>query len=201
MDRQIFQFKISLKYITPQIWRRILVPVSYSFWDLHVAIQDSMGWFDYHLHEFVIINPKTGKKDRIGIPDDEYDDADIIPDFERAIKDYFTPENSEAEYIYDFGDGWQHKVKLEKTLPYHADKKYPICIGGKRACPPEDCGGPWGYLNLLEALKNPVHENHEEMVEWIGGEFDSEFFDAKSVHFDDPKKRWEQAYGGYWNSV
>lgn len=195
MSKQIFQFKISLKNITPQIWRRILVPSNFSFWDLHVAIQDSMGWLDYHLHEFAIENPRNGKNERIGIPDDEYDDSHIIPDHTSFIKDYFNLSNSVSEYIYDFGDNWRHKVKLEKILSHASDKKYPVCIAGKRACPPEDCGGAWGYLDFLEAIRNPDHENHDLMIEWVGGEFDSEFFDVKSISFDDPKKRWTDEFG------
>jgi hypothetical protein len=195
--KNVFQFKIHLKNIKPQIWRRILVPENYSFWDLHVAIQDSMGWVDYHLHEFNILNPFTKKEDRIGIPDDDYPDAEMIPEIECTIKTYFTQENCEAEYIYDFGDDWEHKIIFEKIVQRDANIKYPICTEGKRACPPEDCGGSFGYMELLKALKNPDHENHDSMIEWIRVDFDSESFNPQTVYFDDPKERWKEKFTDY----
>ena len=117
---QIYQFKITLEGVRPPIWRRIQVPETYSFRDLHIAIQDVMGWGDYHLYEFHV------------------DDVSI---------------------------------------------DYPICITGKRACPPDDCGGVRGYENFLEIIEDPNHSEHEEMLEWIGGEFDPEYFDVKEIHF------------------
>lgn len=116
-QKNIYQFKITLEGIKPPIWRRIQVPESYSFWDLHVAIQDSMGWEDYHLHEFKILNPKTGIKDNIGLPSDEGDEETILPGWKTPISSYFSASNKEADYEYDFGDSWDHKVSLEKILP------------------------------------------------------------------------------------
>lgn len=111
---QIHQFKISLLGIRPQIWRRIEVPDTYTFWDLHVAIQDSMGWLDYHLHEFEIPNPETRQPDCIGIPDDEWDDdREVLAGWRTPIDSYFSLKNSLALYKYDFGDGWEHEVRLE----------------------------------------------------------------------------------------
>ena len=195
--KNVYQFKIQLKHIKPLIWRRILVPENYTFWDLHVAIQDSMGWVDYHLHEFNIQNPSTGKEDRIGMPDDDYPDAEMITENECRIKIYFTKENSKSVYIYDFGDDWEHEIIFEQVLQRDSDLKYPVCTAGKRACPPEDCGGPFGYMELIKALKNPDHENHDSMVEWIGDEFDPESFDPQSVYFDDPKERWKERFTDY----
>jgi hypothetical protein len=188
--KQIYQFKITLKDIEPPIWRRIHVPETYTFWDLHVAIQDVMGWLDYHLHEFEIIHPATGMKVNIGIPDEDFDlDTEILPGWKQKIADYFSIENPKAKYTYDFGDNWRHEIKLEKMLPRENGVKYPLCIDGKRACPPEDCGGTWGYENFLKIIMDPRHERYEEMLEWVGGEFDPEHFDAREVHFDNPKKR------------
>jgi hypothetical protein len=195
--KKVFQFKIQLKHVKPLIWRRILVPENYTFWDLHVAVQDSMGWVDYHLHEFNIQNPFTGKEDRIGMPDDDYPDAEMISENECIIKTYFTKENTIAVYVYDFGDDWEHEIIFEKVIQRESELKYPICIAGKRACPPEDCGGPFGYMGLLKALKNQDHENHDSMVEWIGDDFDSESFDPQSVYFDDPKARWKERSTDY----
>jgi hypothetical protein len=183
----VYQFKVTLLGVRPPIWRRIQVPESYTFWDLHVAIQDAMGWEDYHLHEFEIASLQPGSRVNIGIPEGGYD-GDILPGKTQKIADYFSLENQSAHYTYDFGDNWEHEIKLEKILP-REDKKYPICIDGKRACPPEDCGGVWGYEEFLEIIKDPDHEEYEEMLDWVGGEFDPEHFDTKEVVFDDPGKR------------
>ena len=168
------------------------MPSSYSFWDLHVAIQDSMGWADYHLHIFEINNPITNKKIEIGIPseDDEAFDRIILADHKEKILKYFNVDNNTARYEYDFGDSWIHTIKLEKIIPAGIDEKYPKCISGKMACPPEDCGGIYGYNRLLSVLKNPKHEEYEEMIEWLGGEFNPERFEPNSVVFDDPKERF-----------
>jgi len=179
----VYQFKITLMGTKPPIWRRIQVPKTYTFWDLHVAIQDAMGWLDYHLHEFEIVNPKAGLKVNIGIPDDEFG-REVTPGWEAKIADSFSLENRRSVYTYDFGDDWRHKVELEKILPKEKGVKYPICITGRRACPPEGCGGVWGYSDFLEIIRDPEHEEHEEMLEWAGGAFDPDHFDAKEVSFD-----------------
>ncbi|NOX89725.1 MAG: plasmid pRiA4b ORF-3 family protein [Calditrichaeota bacterium] len=191
---RVYQFKITLKDIKPPIWRRILVPENYSFWDLHVAIQDSMGWFDCHLHEFRIVNPKTAMREAIGIPDDDFDDFEMKAGWKCKIKDYFSEDNPKADYIYDFGDNWEHTVTLEKILPKSENQEYPVCVAGKRKCPPEDCGGVWGYMGLLEAINDPGHELHLEMLEWVGDEFDPEEFDPKAVAFGDPEMRFKIAF-------
>lgn len=188
---RVYQFKITLKRIKPPIWRRIQVPETYTFWDLHVAIQDAMGWTDTHLHHFEILNPIKGFKEKIGIPDEDFIDERILAGWKRKIADYFSSENNKADYIYDYGDDWEHIVKLEKILPREKGITYPICVGGARACPPEDCGGTWGYEELLEAIMDPHHERHEELLNWVGGDFDPESFDIKDIIFDDPKKRLE----------
>ena len=194
---QVYQFKITLKGTKPPIWRRILVPETYTFWDLHVAIQDAMGWEDYHLHEFTLLSPKTGRKVKIGIPSDE--DADfgwkVLADWNQKIAHYFSSENSKADYVYDFGDGWEHSIKLEKILPRETGVAYPRCIGGKRACPPEDCGGIGGYAEFLEAIGDPANELHEDMLDWVGGSFDPDDFDPNDVEFEDPDSRFKLAFG------
>jgi hypothetical protein len=186
---QIYQFKISLNGSKTPIWRRIQVPETYSFWDLHVAIQDAMGWDDYHLHEFEMINPVTDVEVVIGIPNkDDSFFREVLPGWEQKIAEYFTTENPSALYTYDFGDDWVHNIKLEKILPREKNIDYPVCIKGKRACPPEDCGGIWGYEELLEIIHEPKHEEYEEMLEWVGEEFDPEHFDVKEICFNDPNK-------------
>ncbi len=186
----IYQFKISLKRIKPSIWRRIQVPGNYNFWGLHLAIQDSMGWWDSHLHSFIVKNASTGEKEEIGIPsDDFFDEIPMLPGWKEKISKWLNEGNKKAEYIYDFGDNWHHAITLEKILPRDDKIKYPRCIAGKRACPPEDCGGVGGYYNLLEIISNPTHEEYEEMMEWLGGEYNPEAFDSTKVKFDTAKER------------
>jgi len=192
----VYQFKIVLKEIGPIIWRRIQVPETYTFWDLHVAIQDAMGWMDYHLHQFIIFNPKTGEREFIGIPDEDDWDTEmtILEGWKIPIVSYFSLQTKDAEYEYDFGDGWRHKVTLEAILPLDTSQKYPICLEGERACPPEDCGGVGGYENLLKILKNPNHEEYGDTKIWLGKEFKSEEFNPAEVLFEDPQERWKVAF-------
>ena len=193
---RVFQFKISLLGIQPIVWRRIQVPEHYTFWDLHVAIQDAMGWLDCHLHEFKIINPATGDKVSIGIPDEDMmDENEMLPGWELAIADYFSIDNLKAEYEYDFGDGWRHTVELEEIIPRNGNAVYPICIAGERSCPPEDCGGVWGYQDMLRILNGPNNKEHAEMLTWVGGAFDPDHFNVNEVNFHDPEKRWMIAFG------
>jgi len=193
---QAYQFKFTLCEIKPAIWRRILVPATYSFWDLHVAIQDSMGWKDCHLHLFRVREPKSGEVVGIGIPADEpfEDESPCIPGWDVAIADYFAEPGDKAEYLYDFGDDWQHVVTFEAVVDRVAKTRYPKCVAGSRACPPEDCGGVWGYENLLRVIADPADEEYEGMMEWLGGRYDPEVFEPTGVRFDNPKKRWDFAF-------
>jgi hypothetical protein len=190
---RVYQFKITLNKLKPVVWRRIQVPENYSFWDLHVAVQDAMGWQDSHLHDFTVLNPRLHKKERIGIPDDDFE-SEILPGWERNITDYFSMENNTAAYVYDYGDNWEHRVQLEKILTRTNKTKYPCCIDGERACPPEDCGGVNGYVEFLEAIMDPKHQQHEDMLNWAGQNFEPEAFVANNVRFDDPRKRWKYAF-------
>ena len=192
----VYQFVISLRDISPVIWRRIQVPVNYNFWGLHVAIQDSMGWLDYHLHQFTIKRPHAHKITNIGIPDDEgfFDDIEILPGWEINISNYFTRLGVSALYTYDFGDNWEHDILLEGLMLRRKGIKYPICVGGERKCPPEDCGGVPGYFDFLEAVLDPTHEQHEEMTEWYGEKYVPNDFNPQNVRFDNPAKRWRIAF-------
>ena len=190
-----FQFRVTLKGIEPEVWRRIVVPAKYSFWDLHVAIQDAMGWLDYHLHAFRIHNRDTGEADQIGIPGDSFQDDDpFLPGWAIPIVQYFREPGDRADYEYDFGDGWEHEVVLEETAARSLRKRYPVCLTGARACPPEDCGGVHGYEEMLAVLRDPSHEEHESMVQWVGGKYDPAAFSPAKVRFDNPKKRWQNAF-------
>ncbi len=194
--KHVYQFKISLKNIRPPIWRRIQVPEDYTFWDLHVAIQDAMGWWEAHLHAFKVMNPQKGIEEEIGIPDEGFADLEhrILAGWKQKISKYFSAQNDKALYIYDFGDYWEHELKLEKIIASDKQKDYPICVAGRRACPPEDCGGPWGYADLLEVLSDPEHDAYESVVEWAGEEFDPGHFKVSEVDFDDPGARWDLSF-------
>ena len=196
--KHVYQFKVTLLEIEPRIWRRILVPASYSFWDFHVAIQDAMGWLDYHLHLFRVTNPETGEREEIGIPDEDgfEDEVPCMPGWEVPIVDYFREAGTRAEYLYDFGDDWQHQVELETILERVPKKKYPLCTDGAQACPPEDCGGPPGYEDFLRILSGPTDEEHENIKRWIGRPYDPKAFDPKNVRFDNPQRRWNFAFRG-----
>jgi PHD/YefM family antitoxin component YafN of YafNO toxin-antitoxin module len=193
----VYQFKITLKGIRPAIWRRIQVPGDYTFWDLHVAIQDAMGWLDYHLHEFSVTDPKSGQGRVVGIPDEEgfFDPHPVLTGWRIPIRDYFQEAGSTALYRYDFGDDWQHSVKLEKILGRTSGADYPICLAGKRACPPEDCGGTWGYREILEILTDPDTDGHRKQHQWVGEDFDPHHFEARAVYFHDPRQRWTDTFG------
>ena len=195
----IYQFKITLKGIKPAIWRRIQVPENYSFWALHVAIQDSMGWQDYHLHNFSMLKPATGKMVNITFPDEDYrvfENKNLSCHREKIAK-YFFMDNRDAYYIYDFGDDWEHSIKLEKILPAKEGIGYPLCTGGKRACPPEDCGGVFRYEMFLKILSNNKHQEYESMLSWVGGKFDPEYFNFKEVVFDNTDERWKFAINSH----
>jgi Plasmid pRiA4b ORF-3-like protein len=191
----IFQFKIALNDIEPPIWRRIQVPYNYSFWDLHVAIQNAMGWFDSHLHVFHLKGKNSRKIVEIGIPsDDDFEDMELLLGWEEPIADHFYLPGETSLYEYDFGDSWVHEILLEAILLKEKKIKYPKCIAGQRACPPEDCGGTSGYNSIVEILKDPKHEEYESIVEWLSdryGKYNSENFDYKKVKFDNPAKRLE----------
>ncbi|MGA2705859.1 MAG: plasmid pRiA4b ORF-3 family protein [Isosphaeraceae bacterium] len=174
----IYQFKVTLKESDPPIWRRIQVP-DCTLGELHEVLQVVMGWEDCHLHQFIVRGEYYGPLD----PEDrewhmEKGDEEGIP-ISQVAK---TGRKVRFIYEYDFGDSWQHEIALEKRLEPEPKVKYPRCLEGARACPPEDCGGAWGYADFLEAMADPKHENHRDMKEWIGGKFDPEKFDLNAVN-------------------
>lgn len=193
----VCQFKISLHGSVVPVWRRIQVPAKYSFWDLHVAIQDSMGWLDYHLHRFEFRQGK--KRIEIGIPDEEYNER-ILPGWEIGILEHFLVPGISALYEYDFGDSWMHEVLLEASSLPTEGNPYPRCVEGEGACPPEDCGGIGGHAELVEVLKGPRNEEYRSMRRWLKGHakkywpYEPEKFDIKEVRFTDPRKRFRTAF-------
>jgi hypothetical protein len=188
---QIFQLKVTLKRIKPPIWRRILVPHDISLAKLHDVLQTVMGWTDSHLHEFIADGRSYGD------PSFNRDmDQDVKNEKRYRLSQLVRNEKAKVSYVYDFGDYWEHELLLEKILPSEAVPACPLCLAGKRACPPEDCGGPSGYGELLESLLDPSHPDHEESFSWLPGDFDSEKFDIEAVNKNlrptgtRPKRTW-----------
>lgn len=172
-----YQLKVAIKGAKPPIWRRILVPGRVTLAQLHEIIQVSMGWFDSHLHHFVIGGAQYGP-----ILEDDWG-ADSIND-ETLTTLHAAVKNgpSSFDYTYDFGDNWQHKITIEKVLASAESKPYPEVLKGKRACPPEDIGGIWGYQEFLEAYTDPSHDDHAAMVDWAGPDFRPELFDSEDIN-------------------
>ena len=179
MNKKIYQVQITLKGSKPRIWRRLLVLPDTLLSDFHMIIQAAMGWTNSHLHQFV----KDQNYYTVKMQDDIYwNDYDNIDYKGIKISDLLKKETESMIYEYDFGDGWEHKIVLEKILPFDEEIKYPVCTAGKMNCPPEDCGGIWGYYNMLEVLQNPEDEEYEDYREWLGDDFDPEYFDKDQVN-------------------
>ena len=170
-----YQLKVILRHSKPSIWRRFLVPASMNLEELHHTLQIVMGWEDEHLHEFL------HKKQRYGIPDEGYDDGSI-DEFGVTLGGLLKKEGDSLTYLYDFGDGWEHELLLEKIRPWREGAELPLCTAGARACPPEDVGGIHGYERLLKILRKPSHEEYEDMLDWIGEDFDARRFDKEEVN-------------------
>ena len=170
----LFQLKITLTGSKPPIWRRIIVRSDIGLPKLHRVLQIVMGWDNAHLHAFRTSDEMYG----------EPDDMMNYMKNEAKVKlmNLLQREKDSLIYEYDFGDGWEHKVLLEKILPYDETTKTPQCIKGKLACPPEDCGGIWGYYELLETLADPNHPDHDNMLEWLGEEFDPQALDMDEIN-------------------
>lgn len=171
----IYQLKITLRGSRPPIWRRVLVPGDATLAKLHHIVQDAMGWYDCHLHEFIVGGISYG------VPDPEYG-GEVKSERRMTLGRLAGAPKAKLRYVYDFGDDWEHDILVEKLLPPEPGATYPRCIAGKRACPPEDCGGIWGYANFLEAIQDPAHPEHDELLEWIGGSFDPEAFNLDAVN-------------------
>jgi len=174
----VFQIKITLQGIEPLIWRRIQVK-DCTLDKLHEHIQTAMGWTNSHLHHFRINDQLYGDPMLMeeNFEDRGYEDStttklsDVLPESGKRFR---------FKYEYDFGDSWEHEILVEGSLPAEKGTRYPLCVEGERACPPEDVGGSYGYQEYLEALADPNHERHEELMEW-GGPFDPEKFNAQAA--------------------
>lgn len=173
---KVLQLKITLRDIHPPIWRRILVPDDLLLGDLHYIVNRVMGWDNSHMHFFKfgrIQYAGTETVDECGPP---FRDEDAV-----TLAAVVRRKGQTFEYTYDFGDGWEHDIKVEDILPVDPNQRLPVCLAGERACPPEDCGGVGGYYHVLEALRNPNNPALREFRNWIG-EFDPEKFELAKVN-------------------
>jgi len=195
IEPQIFQLKVVLQHIKPPIWRRLLISSHCTFLALHHALQDSFYWSNYHLHEFFYRFPELPHWE-IHIQPVEPEDQDIdeslgyyhdIKEDELRLCDVFSKDLKTVKYLYDFGDNWEHLIRLERIFPNDGSFRTFLCVGGKRTTPPEDCGGPYGYMELLEAMEDANHPDHEDLVEWVGGSFDPNVIQSPMTKMS-PKK-------------
>ncbi len=193
--KTVFQFKITLMGAEPPVWRRVQVPEYYTFYDLHVAIQSAMGWTDSHLHAYEIQKKRLV---RIESPYalDEFFEGDEEPKYftpNTPLARFFNKEKDAAVYEYDFGDSWLHEILLEDIVLKKSGVKYPLCLDGQRACPPEDCGGIDGYQDSVDIVAGifPFEDDAEarQMKTWLGG-WQPEKFSPKEVVFADPRRRF-----------
>jgi hypothetical protein len=173
----VLQLHVELDETTPPIWRTVQVPTAVTMRQLHAVVQAAMGWTNSHLHMF------THDGTRYGHAEPE---LMLTDDTKTSLQDLDLCEGDTLAYEYDFGDSWDHTIRVEKILDADPDVRYPVCLGGKRTCPPEDCGGIWGYQELLATLADPEHEDHEHMKTWLGLEpnrhFDPDRFDVDEVN-------------------
>jgi hypothetical protein len=184
----IVQLHIELAEATPAIWRRVQVPASVTLRQLHAVVQAAMGWTDSHLHMF------THRATRYGHSEPE---LMLTDDTTTTLRDLAVGDGETLAYEYDFGDSWDHTIRIEKILDTDPDVRYPVCLDGERICPPEDCGGTWGYQELLETLADPEHEEHDHMRSWLGLEpghdFDPDHFDLDEAN----RRLWAASLGAY----
>ena len=167
---EILSLKVTLRGTKPPVWRRLLTPGAMTLGELHHAIQAAVGWDDSHLHAFDIDGRQYGDRHTVD---------DVADENRLTLNGLMKSGVRRFTYTYDFGDDWEHTVAIEKTQPAVEGKLYPACVAGKRRCPPEDCGGIWGYGEILEVLADPEHPERAERLEWLGEEFDPEDFSVE----------------------
>lgn len=185
--RSVHRLKVTLRGVKPPVWRRIVVYSDCTLGELAPLLEASMGWLGGHLHLFDVGGT------RYGTPDPDWDTADLHEGRFR-LGDVLPSVGSKMRWEYDFGDGWEHDVVVEAIGPPEAGVRYPRCLAGRRACPPEDCGGPWGYEELLQALADPGNPDHAELREWAPPDFDPVQFDpveaTLAMHLPRPLEGW-----------
>jgi hypothetical protein len=175
----VYQIKITLLGIRPPIWRRVHVE-DCTLDTLHEHIQTAMGWTNSHLHHFRVGEQLYGDPE---LMQENFEDSDYKDSTKTMLSAIVSKLGRHARfrYEYDFGDSWEHEILVEESSEAEPGRKYPFCVEGKRACPPEDCGGVWGYGDLLDAIGDKKHEQHEETLEWLGDDFDPDEFDPAAT--------------------
>ncbi len=174
-----YQLKITLRGSKPPIWRRVVVPGNITLGRLDRVIQTVMGWLNVHLHAFQIDGIEYSGPGPDGYIDDSHSFED---EAEYRICDVLRKEKMKFRYLYDFGDGWEHIIVVEKILPPLLAPKGIVCTGGKMNCPREDCGGLWGHYSMIKILADPMHPRYAETIESMGTPFDPEEFDMQQVN-------------------
>lgn len=175
MPTTAYQIKLELSDSKPKIWRRLIIPGNMLLSDLHKVIQTAMGWTNSHLHQFV-----KGKVFLEPPAEADFWDSAGIDYTGYTIDSLLKKKNDKIQYDYDFGDGWEHSIKLEEVIEKY-DGTLPVCTAGTMNCPPEDVGGFRGFSDLKKALKNPSHPDHKMYKEWIG-DYDSEYFNLDEIN-------------------
>ncbi|KGJ12718.1 pRiA4b ORF-3-like protein [Paracoccus versutus] len=171
---------VSLAEIEPEIWRRLVVPCDWTLDRLHPVLQAAFGWTDSHLHEFRIGGLRYGDPVLL---DDGFGGPRVFDSTEVRLQD-FVGRDVGFTYAYDFGDGWQHLIRIEDWLVLDPAPRHALCLQGARARPPEDVGGPWGYEDFLGIIRDPMHEEHRSTLRWAGGHFDPKWFDLDLINKD-----------------
>ncbi|WP_327241116.1 plasmid pRiA4b ORF-3 family protein [Streptomyces sp. NBC_01320] len=173
----VHKIKVTLRGSRPPVWRRLEVPSGTTLQQLHHLIQAAFGWEGYHMWAF------ETPQDRYGVADRE---LGIRSAASKRLDQVAPSVGDKLSYTYDFGDDWEHDILVEAITDAEAGTPYPRCLTGRRACPPEDCGGMWGYEYLIEILADPGHEEHDERLEWLGldtaDQFDPAAFDLAEVN-------------------
>ena len=183
----IYEIHIELLESDPSIWRRFAVRRDLTLAALHSVIQVVMGWKDSHLHAFVVGSVRyeePGNDLGFAMEQETIDERTV------RLGDVAEGQGSSFLYEYDFGDGWRHQLEVRNLGEPEAGVRYPVCLGGERACPPEDCGGIGGYDDLLNAISDPRHEDHDDLREWLAADFDPEAFDLEAVNRILTAHRW-----------
>jgi hypothetical protein len=168
----ILSLKVTLRGIRPPVWRRLIVPGTMTLADLHRAIQAAMGWEDQHLHVFHVAGRPYG---------DPHTVDDVADEDRLTMNGVVKSGVARFTYTYDFGDDWEHSIIIEGKRSPLDERNYPACVAGKRNCPPEDCGGPWGYQELLAVLADPAHSGYHNWIAMIGEGFDPEDFSVTAT--------------------
>ncbi len=179
--QEIIQLNISLTHSIPLIWRQILVTKDITFFELHHIIQIVMGWDNYHMFEFDLEGYRIGEVDE-NEKSNGYGSDQVLDSRDVTLNDIISQQKDIITYMYDFGDGWRHQIKVEKFHNIDKTIKYPTCIDGQMNCPPEDCGGIHSFYHYVDVLKNKKHPEYKEITQWIGKKYNIEQFDKEKVN-------------------